>query len=159
MIKKGGWGANGQPNDAWHQFLRLLQKIAARLRVSWQRNILLREKLEELEIDINGLHTVSAKLEDAIRDDCWCRAVLDTVGRKIIRWAWISRGYTTIEEMATWPRMPSLEELQQEQTTSAKGMFTEFLRLEQVPELKLPKKVPLPSAGETEIIWQVSPMV
>ena len=52
----GGWGPNGQPNDAWHQYLHLLRRAYVRSCVGWRRNALLRAHLEDLQGILNIEH-------------------------------------------------------------------------------------------------------
>ena len=45
-----GFGAAGQPNDAWHMFLHTVRRARERASVDWHRNILLRKRLEACQI-------------------------------------------------------------------------------------------------------------
>ena len=50
----GGWGASGQPNDGFHQFIHLLNKAYCKAAVSWNDNILLRKRLDEISLSPQG---------------------------------------------------------------------------------------------------------
>ena len=50
----GGFGAAGQPNDGWHQYLHLLNRSYCAAAVGWSNSILLRKRLDELNLSVQG---------------------------------------------------------------------------------------------------------
>lgn len=55
----GGFGATGQPNDGWHQFLHVLTKSYGQCAVGWGRALQMRRRLDELNMGVQS--SVSTK--------------------------------------------------------------------------------------------------
>ena len=55
----GGFGANGGPNDGYHQHLHVLVQAYMATSVGWSSSLALRRSLDELQIGIQG--SVSTK--------------------------------------------------------------------------------------------------
>ena len=50
----GGWGACGQPNDGFHQYIHLLNKSFCQVSVQWGDQPMLRRCLDEMRISPQG---------------------------------------------------------------------------------------------------------
>lgn len=145
----GGWSAYGQPNDAWHCHMHKIRQAYERVCTDKAFSILHRKALDDLDIDTNEMPGLTTS--QAIHADVWAARAIQKAGDgKILRWAWISRGYVTREQCMEWRG----EEIRDE---TAQRLLQPFMRLDEVPMMQ-PSVVPwaeyqTPAEGECRRIW------
>ena len=150
----GGWSAHGQPNDAIHQYLRYLQRIYEQVALSVHPNPLARPKLETLTMTHVQFGQRSLKPEQVIEKDLWAWW---NMPKSLMRWAWISRGFVSVEKMAEWHGV-SVDDIKKE------GKMTEEHRKEILELTQMPSLTPqlsieqvqileLPLPGEKKRLW------
>ena len=108
-----GIGATIAPNDGWHQFAHQCRRALDRVAIHWQRNLLVRKRLDELNIDAQGSSSVEMQNVRSVLNDIASMQIIreyettppdahGVSGSKIIMWSWMSRGWITPEEMASF---------------------------------------------------------
>jgi len=150
----GGWSAHGQPNDAVHQYLRYLQKIYESVALEIHPNPLIRPRLESMTSTHVQIGQRGLTARQLIEKDLWAWWHMPP---SLMRWAWISRGYVSVEKMAEWHGM-TVEALKQDGKSSEEQRKS-LLEMTSMPAL-VPKfdedtikllEAPLP--GETKRVW------
>ncbi len=152
----GLWSATGQPNDKFHNFVHTLDKAYARACLRSNRNVLLRNRLQDLEINVHGAVAATHPIEASLRGKIWAMQQLQEQGNgRIIRWAWIATGHATYEQMAAWNNL-TVAELQM-QMRKTRGLFSDCLNLASIPELAPApfEWIPRPLVGESCRMWVV----
>lgn len=99
----GGWGAAGQPNDGWHQWVHLLNRCYHQASIGWSNEYDLRTALDEIHLSPQGSLSTKSSVLTALRADAYA---LDSLNRfengRLIWGSWITRGYITLAEIAKW---------------------------------------------------------
>ncbi|CAK9050448.1 Malate dehydrogenase 2, partial [Durusdinium trenchii] len=138
----GGFGAAGQPNDGFHQFLHLFTHAYMRCSINWQSNLDLRLRLDQLQLGVQT--SVSTKLNGMM---VWS--------------AWVQRGYCTLEEIAEW-RFGGVTENASKAYRRDRSSLCDLLQLEELPvisenahleKLESLRMTPLP--GEEQVVWAI----
>ena len=149
----GGWSANGQPCDAIHQYYRSLNDSFQTVSLGMNRNPLLRQRLQDLTHTASSFGKRSLSWQSVIDCDIWSWQNLPL---KLHRYAWVSRGYLTYQEMADVSSMTA-EEVETEEA-SAKDAYKNIMSLTAIPNVapllpERPSKEPL--VGESIYMWQM----
>ncbi len=95
----GGFSANGQPNDAWHQFLQVLRGSCERAALGVMSDPLRRESTVDMAHNGDGPAEKTLSLWQALQADMFA---VTHITEAILRWAWRSRQLVTVEEQAQW---------------------------------------------------------
>ena len=66
-----GWSAEHQVEDQLHGLWKWVDKFWTRLSLNWHRNLLLRNQLSEMNINIAGLAVESVDVLTALRGKLW----------------------------------------------------------------------------------------
>ena len=83
-----------------------------------------------MEYSIDGVHASEMPLALALEGDLWS---WNQIPSKLIRWAWRSRGYVSLEEHIQLCGLT--EEEVETEVTNCRGMLSAALQLEKIPEV------------------------
>ena len=95
----GGYSANGQPNDAWRQFLGCLKDAAERASLRVFSNPLERPELSQLPQNADGHLDGAVPLVTSLEASVHAQV---NIPRNILLWAWRSRLLVSAEEQAAF---------------------------------------------------------
>ena len=93
----GGFSADGQPNDAWHQFLSSIKSAAERAALRVFRDPLKRDTLTQMPHSALGHNDGNVSLLTSLKAQLFAQI---SVPRSVLLWAWRSRLLITAEEQA-----------------------------------------------------------
>ncbi|CAK9000255.1 Malate dehydrogenase 2, partial [Durusdinium trenchii] len=121
----GGWSATGQPCDAWHHIFRKLANNYTDSLLGYKAPGL-EQATRQIQIGLNGQKHLQATAVDNVKSLIFAwQQMGQKIYHKLFRWAWVSRGVITVDDMKK--RFPNLsqkeaEEMQLKEEASAREL-------------------------------------
>lgn len=135
----GGLGSCGAPNDGGiHQNFHFVRQGYQRTALGWHRNVLQSKSPEEYEVNKAGEVKLSIALPVSLESDVYALQCIKEHERgKLTMWAWLSRGYSTMQDIADWHFGGDLADAQRFMGPVEKGSFAKYVQLRELPVLNL----------------------
>jgi len=136
----GGLGSCGAPNDGGiHQNFHLLRQAYQRTALGWLRNPAFAKGQADYEVNNQGEIKFPLALPVSLESDAYALQCLRAYENgKIVHWAWSSRGYSTLDDIARWLFHGSTVLAEEFMAPSKKNhLIDQFGKLEKPPALTI----------------------
>ena len=132
-------GSCGAPNDGGiHQNFHFIRQGYQRAALGWNRNALLAKSSENYEVTNSGDVKLQIALPISLESDVYAlQCIKEYKQGKLALWAWSSRGYSTVKDIARWHFNGDEEAALALMAPTKTKEFTEYVQLRQLPTLRL----------------------
>jgi len=146
-----------------HQNFHFLRQGYQRIALGWNRNALHAKSKEDYEINNSGDVKFHLALPVSLESDAFAlQAIREYERGKLILWAWSSRGYSTVNEIAEWLFNGNIKEASELLSPMPPGSLTKYIQGKELPALHIlgeDKKIQIPDgqflSGERVHLWFV----
>ena len=164
----GGIGSSGAPNDGGvHQNFHFIRQGYQRSALGWHRTASRAKNAQDFEQNNSGELKMQIALPISLESDVYAlQCIRDYERGKLTLWAWCSRGYCSLADIANWHCDGNIEEAQKLMAPLETRAFTKYVQdLNPLPALTIlgeheghePLAEPYPDllAGEKVHLWFV----